>query len=121
MRRRWVEPRSLALVPAALVPAVLAGSVLLESPPRAEGVGPPCEDAARPFSAALAAEQQPKRLEEMEKEKEELHWQLADPTLYQKDSSAIPKTQKRLEELEQELIKAYGRWETLEAVKAGEA
>ena len=28
MRRRWVEPRSLALVPAALVPAVLAGSVL---------------------------------------------------------------------------------------------
>jgi ATP-binding cassette subfamily F protein uup len=63
----------------------------------------------------------PKRLEDMEKEKEELHWQLADPTLYQKDGSAIPKTQKRLEELEQELKKAYGRWEALEAVKAGEA
>ena len=57
----------------------------------------------------------------MEKEKEELHWQLADPTLYQKDGSAIPRTQKRLEELEQELKKAYGRWEALEAVKAGEA
>jgi ATP-binding cassette subfamily F protein uup len=63
----------------------------------------------------------PKRLEDMEKEKEELHWQLADPTLYQKDGTAVPKTQKRLEELEQELKKAYGRWEALEAVKAGEA
>ena len=63
----------------------------------------------------------PKRLEDMEKEKEELHWQLGDPTLYQKDSSAIPKTQKRLEELELELKKTYGRWETLEAVKTGEA
>jgi ATP-binding cassette subfamily F protein uup len=60
----------------------------------------------------------PKRLEEMEKEKEELHWQLADPTLYQKDKSAMPRTQKRLAELEQELKKAYGRWEALEAVKA---
>ena len=63
----------------------------------------------------------PKRLEDLEKEKEELHWQLADPTLYQKDKSAMPRTQKRLAELEQELKKAYGRWEALEAVKAGEA
>ncbi|OGQ88339.1 MAG: ABC transporter ATP-binding protein [Deltaproteobacteria bacterium RIFOXYD12_FULL_56_24] len=63
----------------------------------------------------------PKRLEDMENEKEELHWQLGDPTLYQKDKSAMPRTQKRLAELEQELKKAYERWEALEAVKTGEA
>lgn len=63
----------------------------------------------------------PKRLEEMEKEKEELHWQLADPTLYQKDSATIPRTKKRLEELEQELKTTFDRWESLEAVKTGEA
>ena len=57
----------------------------------------------------------------MENEKEELHWQLGDPTLYQKDKSAMPRTQKRLAELEQELKKAYERWEALEAVKTGEA
>ncbi|MBU2537933.1 MAG: ATP-binding cassette domain-containing protein [Proteobacteria bacterium] len=63
----------------------------------------------------------PKRLEEMEKEKEELHWQLADPSLYQKDSATIPRAQKRLEELEQELKTAFDRWESLESVKSGEA
>ncbi|MHB1378492.1 MAG: ATP-binding cassette domain-containing protein [Desulfobulbia bacterium] len=63
----------------------------------------------------------PSRLEEMEAKLEELHQQLGDPALYQKDPSAIPKIQKQLEALEQELKKAYGRWEALEAVKAGEA
>ncbi|MDP2758305.1 MAG: ATP-binding cassette domain-containing protein, partial [Desulfurivibrionaceae bacterium] len=63
----------------------------------------------------------PSQLEEMEAQLEELHQQLGDPTLYQKDPSAIPPIQKQLEELEQELKKAYVRWEALEAVKAGEA
>jgi len=63
----------------------------------------------------------PSQLEEMEAQLEELHQQLGDPTLYQKDPSAIPQIQKQLEELEQELKKAYVRWEALEAVKAGEA
>ena len=59
--------------------------------------------------------------QEMEAKLEELHQQLGDPALYQKDPSAIPQIQKQLEALEQELKKAYGRWEALEAVKAGEA
>jgi len=61
----------------------------------------------------------PQRLEEMEARQEELHRQLGDPALYQKDPSGIPQIQKRLEELEQELKESYNRWEALEAIKTG--
>ncbi len=84
---------------------------------------PPKKAAAKKLSYKEERELEalPSRLEEMEAELEALHQQLGDPALYQKDPSAIPQIQKRLEALEQELKKAYGRWETLEAVKAGEA
>ncbi len=84
---------------------------------------PPKKAAAKKLSYKEERELEtlPSRLEEMEAKLEELHQQLGDPALYQKDPSAIPKIQKQLEALEQELKKAYGRWEALEAVKAGEA
>ncbi|MFQ6759627.1 MAG: ATP-binding cassette domain-containing protein [Deltaproteobacteria bacterium] len=84
---------------------------------------PPKKAAAKKLSYKEERELEalPSRLEEMEAKLEELHQQLGDPALYQKDPSAIPQIQKQLEALEQELKKAYGRWEALEAVKAGEA
>ena len=84
---------------------------------------PPKKAAARKLSYKEERELEalPQQLEKMEAELEELHLQLGDPALYQKDAPAIPRIQKRLEELEQELKKAYARWEALEAVKAGEA
>ena len=84
---------------------------------------PPKKAAAKKLSYKEERELEalPQRLEEMEAKLEELHQQLGDPTLYQKDPSAIPQIQKQLEALEQELKKAYARWEALEAVKAGEA
>ena len=63
----------------------------------------------------------PQRLEEMEAEQVELHQQLADPELYRKDTLAIPRIQQRMAELEQEQKTAYTRWESLEAIKTGEA
>lgn len=83
---------------------------------------PPKKSAHRKLSYKEERELEalPKRLEELEKEKEELHWQLADPTLYQKDSATIPRAKKRLEELEQELKTTFDRWESLETVKSGE-
>ncbi|MFA7348789.1 MAG: ATP-binding cassette domain-containing protein [Desulfurivibrionaceae bacterium] len=92
-------------------------------PEKSEKKEPPKKAAAKKLSYKEERELEalPSQLEAMEAKLEELHQQLGDPTLYQKEPSAIPQIQKRLEELEQELKKAYGRWEKLEAVKAGEA
>ena len=90
---------------------------------KTEKKDPPKKAASRKLSYKEERELEtlPQQLEEMEAELEELHQKLADPALYQKDAPAIPRIQKRLEELEQELKKAYVRWETLEAIKAGGA
>jgi ATP-binding cassette subfamily F protein uup len=92
-------------------------------PEKSEKKDPPKKTAAKKLSYKEERELEalPQRLEEMEAELEELHQQLADPALYQKDPAAIPKIQKQMEALEQELKNAYARWEALEAIKTGEA
>ena len=90
-------------------------------PEKSEKKEPPKKAVAKKLSYKEERELEalPQQLEEMETELEELHKKLADPALYQKDAPAIPRIQKRFEELEQELKKAYARWEALEAIKAG--
>ena len=56
----------------------------------------------------------PKHIEMLEKEQQQLHQTLGDPSFYQKDNKEIAAVKARLEALEQELQQAYERWETLE-------
>jgi ATP-binding cassette subfamily F protein uup len=57
----------------------------------------------------------PKRIEKLDAELAETHATIADPGFYQQEGSAIAETNKRLQQLEQELEQAYARWELLES------
>jgi ATP-binding cassette subfamily F protein uup len=57
----------------------------------------------------------PKRIEELDAKLAEAHATVSDPGFYQQDGVVIAETNKRLQELEQELEQAYKRWEQLES------
>ena len=57
----------------------------------------------------------PKRIEELETRREELHAKMADPAFFKQAGEAIAAAQQALAELESEIAAAYARWEVLEA------
>ncbi len=61
----------------------------------------------------------PKQIEELEAEQEKLFAQLADISFYQGDPKEVEKAQTRSDKIAQELLKAYDRWEILEAARLG--
>ncbi|NPA24317.1 MAG: ATP-binding cassette domain-containing protein, partial [Deltaproteobacteria bacterium] len=64
----------------------------------------------------------PGRLEELEKEQQELYRKLADPAFYQTgDGGAVAAARERLAEIETELETAYARWEELEEIREAES
>jgi ATP-binding cassette subfamily F protein uup len=56
----------------------------------------------------------PGRIEALESEQHQLTTAMADPVFYQRDNIEITQAANRLKELEEELAKAYQRWEELE-------
>jgi ATP-binding cassette subfamily F protein uup len=56
----------------------------------------------------------PRRIESLETEQHQLSAAMADPAFYQRDSAEISRDAGRLKELEEELARAYERWEELE-------
>jgi ATP-binding cassette subfamily F protein uup len=56
----------------------------------------------------------PGRIEALEIEQHQLTTAMADPIFYQRDNAEIVQAAKRLKEIEEELAKAYERWEELE-------
>ncbi|MGV1097985.1 ATP-binding cassette domain-containing protein [Thiovibrio sp. JS02] len=59
----------------------------------------------------------PQQIESLEAEQQELFAKMADPGLYQRESTAVAKAKARMEEIEHSLEKAFVRWEELEARK----
>jgi ATP-binding cassette subfamily F protein uup len=59
-------------------------------------------------------EELPGRIQALESEQHQLMADMAAPTFYQQDSAEITRAANRLRELEEELTKAYLRWEELE-------
>ena len=69
------------------------------------------------FKEKKELEELPLTIEILETEQAALHATLADPTFYQQgNSEKITAAQQRLEEVEQQLEAAYGRWQELEQI-----
>ena len=60
----------------------------------------------------------PKRIEEIEIRQKELHALMADPSFYQKPREEVSAATEELEQLEEELLKKFERWESLESQTA---
>ena len=56
----------------------------------------------------------PQRIVALETEQQALSAAMADPAFYQQDGPEIARTANKLKELEDELARAYQRWEELE-------
>ncbi len=72
------------------------------------------------FKEQAELEKLPLEIENLETEQEKLFTTLADVAFYQKDPKEVAKTQSRAEEVSNQLLKAYERWEYLEASKPEE-
>ncbi|ACD97214.1 ATP-binding cassette domain-containing protein [Trichlorobacter lovleyi] len=59
----------------------------------------------------------PERITTLEAEQEQIHSTLADPEFYKNAGPEVARLNSRLEELDAELLAAYGRWEELEALR----
>src|SRR5262249_26480115 len=57
----------------------------------------------------------PEQIEKLEQEVRKLHESMADPLFYKQERDVIAQSNEKLNNLEQELAAAYGRWEVLEA------
>ena len=70
------------------------------------------------FKEQRELETLPKQIEEIENRQKELHALMADPSFYQKPREEIATATDELEQLEEELLKKFDRWESLEAQTA---
>jgi ABC transport system ATP-binding/permease protein len=64
-------------------------------------------------------EELPARIEALETEQHGIALQMADSGFYQREAAQINQTMKRLKEIEEELARAYQRWEELEHAEDG--
>ena len=70
------------------------------------------------FKEQKELEELPVKIEQLENEQENIFALLSDVSFYQKDQSEVNRVQARSEELSEELLKVYQRWEYLEGSKA---
>jgi ABC transport system ATP-binding/permease protein len=70
------------------------------------------------FKEQRELETLPKRIEEIENRQQELHALIADPSFYQKPREEIAAATQELEQLEEELLEKFDRWESLESPTA---
>lgn len=69
------------------------------------------------FKEQRELESLPQRIEELETRQQELHDRMADPAFYQSAGEEIAQAKSELEQLEEELLEAFDRWEALESLK----
>jgi ABC transport system ATP-binding/permease protein len=69
------------------------------------------------FKEKRELETLPAAIESLEAEQQELVARLGDPAFYQQAGGEVARSSERLTEVEQELARAYARWEALEALQ----
>ena len=62
-------------------------------------------------------EELPKKIEQLDTERSALQKRMADPAFYQQGKGEIDMAQARMAALDEELARAYVRWEELEALR----
>ncbi len=67
------------------------------------------------FKEQRELETLPRRIEEIENRQQKLHALMADPSFYQKPREDIAAATEELEQLEEELMEKFDRWESLES------
>ncbi|MDG2359847.1 MAG: ATP-binding cassette domain-containing protein [Planctomycetaceae bacterium] len=70
------------------------------------------------FKEQRELETLPRRIEEIENRQQKLHALMADPSFYQKPREDIAAATEELEQLEEELMEKFDRWESLESQTA---
>jgi ABC transport system ATP-binding/permease protein len=75
----------------------------------------PAPDRKPTFREQQELRQLPERIERLEAEQQQLSAAVATPDFYKERGEAIRQTLARLEELEQELLSAYARWDELDS------
>ena len=70
------------------------------------------------FKEQRELETLPKRIVEIETRQKELHALMADPSFYQKPREEVAAATDELEQLEEELLEKFDRWESLESLIA---
>jgi ATP-binding cassette subfamily F protein uup len=83
-----------------------------------KGVAAPPRPRTLSYKEARELEALPQRIALLEEEQGGLHGRLADPEFYRSAGAEVAVVNARLQELEQELLAAYGRWEELEELSA---
>jgi ATP-binding cassette subfamily F protein uup len=79
-----------------------------------KGVAPEPRTRTLSYKEARELEALPQQIALLEAEQGRLHGRLADPEFYRSAGAEVAVVNARLQELEQELLAAYGRWEELE-------
>ena len=97
--------------------AELAPAAVGQKPPQEKGK--PQKERARKlsFKEERELEALPDRIAGLEAEQESIHTTLADPEFYKNAGPEVVTLNARLEELDAELLAAYGRWEELEGLR----
>jgi ABC transport system ATP-binding/permease protein len=95
-----------------------APSAPINSPPVARKAARPPQE--RPPKLTFKEKQElaalPRRIETLEAQRRDLHDAMSNPTFYQRPGTEIAQDNARLAALEQELVTAYDRWESLESL-----
>jgi ATP-binding cassette subfamily F protein uup len=82
---------------------------------RSEAPGAPTASKKRSYKEQRELEQLPARIDELEREQQALNAAVAGPDFYKETAETIHKTLARVEEVQQELLDAYARWDELDS------
>jgi len=96
-------------------------AAVLEIVPRSKSVSTPqSPKTAKQFDSKLKKELLglPTKITELESQQQEIHKIIADPAFYTQDKALITEQLHKLTEIEQAVLRAYARWEELEALMA---
>ena len=106
----WLRQRSSA------PPATATSKPPIDTKPKPATATKPRAGQRKPsFKEQRELDELPKRIEGLEKEREQLHARLADPKSYENKPDTLAEISARLDAIEAELAQAYARWEALEA------
>lgn len=113
----WVRQKT-ATIEASAAQAREVSRQATDNSPAGQTSQPPAKAKKLSFKEQRELEALPKRIEELEAQQKDLHARMADPSFYQRSREEIAEATALLEQLDEELMEAFDRWEKLESHSA---